>query len=45
MYLILKNKCQLFRRQFDPPGFAASGPVHTQKSGPEINLIAAGLFK
>jgi hypothetical protein len=45
MYLILKNKIHLFRRQIDPPGFAGSGAVQTYKSGSEINLIAAGLFK
>jgi len=45
MYLILKGKIQLFGRQFGAPGFAGSGPIHTQKSGSEINLIAARLFK
>jgi hypothetical protein len=45
MYLILKGKSQLIQRRFDAPGFAGSGPVKTYKSGPEINLFAAGLFK
>jgi len=44
MYLILKNKIQLFWRQFDPPGFAGPGLIQIHNSGPEINLIAAGLF-
>jgi hypothetical protein len=45
MYLTLKDKIQLLGRQLDPPGFAGPGPLQTQKSGPEIILFAARLFK